>query len=154
MKKLTTLLMLSLLAMFASCASNVKDEVREDRMSLGHGSKEQMIEKMRDMLAKVPGITTEQTEKMLVLHSDVYVKSQEISEKILQNKVLLFKYLAEGKKKEMEFVKKETKKLYLQKLDLMFGAFDQVEKILGKDTHKILIQDDFKIYHGFSRERW
>ncbi len=151
MKGLLFILMLTFLG---SCSSAVKEEIREDRMTVGHISHEQMIEKMKEMIDRIPGITEEQHDRLLNLHSEVYAESQDINEKIKQNKVLLFKYLAEDKNKEISYVKKDLKKLYNGKLELMFKAFDDVKKILGKNAKKIMSDQEFRLYHGFSHERF
>ncbi|EQC47262.1 hypothetical protein [Bacteriovorax sp. Seq25_V] len=148
------LLLILTLVLLGSCSSAVKEEVREDRMTVGHISQEQMIDKMREMINRIPGITKDQHDKLLNLHADVYADSQDISEKIKQNKVLLFKYLAEDKNKEINFVKKDLKKLYNRKLELMFQAFDKVKAILGKDAKKVMSDEEFRLYHGFSHERF
>ena len=143
-----------MLTFLGSCSSAVKEEIREDRMTVGHISHEQMIEKMKEMIDRIPGITEEQHDRLLNLHSEVYAESQDINEKIKQNKVLLFKYLAEDKNKEISYVKKDLKKLYNGKLELMFKAFDDVKKILGKNAKKIMSDQEFRLYHGFSHERF
>lgn len=146
--------LLTFALIFSSCSSTTKDQIKEDRMSVGSIDKDTMIMKMREMLDRIPGITKDQTDKLLNMHATVYEESQEINRRIYQNKVLLFKYLAESKTKEMNMVRSDIKSLYNKKLDVMFRAFDDVQNILGKDTHKILMEEDFRMYHGFSHDRF
>lgn len=148
------LIVIIALSILTSCASSTKEQIKEDKMSVGSIDRSEMVSRMRESIEKIPGITKDQTERILNLHADIFHESEEINRKIYQDKVVLFKYLAENKNKEMELVKKDIQKLYAQKLDLMLNAFGKVKKILGKDTHKMFMHDDFKLYHGFSQERF
>lgn len=151
MKKI---LLLVLITFLASCSTAVKEQVKEDRMSVGTIDKAEMISKMRESIERIPGITKDQTDKILNLHHEILEESAEVNRKIYQSKVLLFKYLAESKDKEMKVVKQQIQALYAKKLDIMLGAFDRVKEILGKNSHKIMLHDDFMLYHGFSQERF
>lgn len=94
-----------------------------------------------EAFSAAPGLSAEQKMKLHAIYTRVYVESMQIRRDIGQSKSLLFMSLASAdyKATEMTKLKKKIVDLDQKRLKIMFEAFDDVQKIVGRgvETEKI-----------------
>lgn len=88
-----------------------------------------------NIIVNAPGLTTEQREQVMQVHTKTFEEATKLREELTQAKSALFKTLVSpaSTKKEISALKNKVMTLDKQRLDLMMKAFDQVQKIVGKD---------------------
>lgn len=94
-----------------------------------------------EAFAGAPGLTAEQKMKLHAVYTRVYSESMQIRRDIGQSKSLLFMTLANSDYKSADItrLKKKIVDLDQNRLNLMFGALEDVQHIVGKgiETEKI-----------------
>lgn len=143
MKK-NLVLFLSLLAL-ASCSTTGSKEDRELNAKVksqqSADSPQEIAARAAEAFSAAPGLSADQKMKLHSIYTRVYVESMQIRREIGQSKSLLFMYLAnpDYKASEMNRLKKKIMNLDQKRLNIMFEAFDDVQKIVGRgvETDKI-----------------
>lgn len=132
MKKLIIIISALLLV---SCATSTQKEIeRESRqMPVIHG-KTDMMNKMHQAINHSK-LSFEQKKGFSKIHHRVFKQSARLNSDIRKMKVLLFRSLTSDNYNESKVyrLKKQVKKLYEEKIDVMFDAFEEVQEVLGKE---------------------
>lgn len=91
------------------------------------------------------GLTDAQKSKLMDVHAKTYTEAQKIGNELTQTKAALFKTLVSptSTKKEINLLKKKIVSLDKQRLDTMFKAIEEVEKIVGKTAQSADIYKEF-----------
>jgi Spy/CpxP family protein refolding chaperone len=127
---------ISLLVMVLVAASaNAKPECTEM-------TRDQMVEKTREVLASNKNITEEQRTKMMDLFSSTMGKMAAIRTDMTESKRALFKALMSKKDNTSKIRKIRSKlvKLNKSKMDTMFDSMEKAKTILGKNTSEDLFR--------------
>jgi hypothetical protein len=97
-------------------------------------SPQQILERAAEQFSSAPGLTAEQKTKLAEVYSRVYIESMGLRREMGQNKSLLFTTLSKPnyKPSEIKVLKSKIVQLDQKRLNLMFEALDDVEKIVGK----------------------
>lgn len=142
------LILISVLSL-ASCATT---ESKDDRDLNVKVKAQQAADNPQDIAARAaeafsaaPGLSADQKMRLHAIYTRVYVESMQIRREIGKSKSLLFMNLAnpDYKASEMTRLKKKIINLDQKRLNIMFEAFDEVQKIVGRGT------ENDKIYQHF-----
>lgn len=87
---------------------------------------------------QAPGLTDEQRRKLLEIHTRVYAENSEVQAEIGKAKSLLFKSMISEKYDAalVSNLKKKIVNLDQRRLKIMFGALEDVEKVVGRGPDK------------------
>lgn len=137
----TNKLALSLMALaFIGCASQPKatpvdEKVKAERPA---DNPEQIVSRAAETFASAPGLNLEQKQKLATIYTKVYAESMAIRTEIGQSKSLLFKMLATQnfKSSELNQLKNKITALDQKRLNIMFTALDDVQKVVGYGPEK------------------
>lgn len=127
------LLLLALTFLFVACATETKKEIEMEKRSYSDNmTREELIEKAREMIENSKSFTRKQKDEVLALHTDVMTKVQKIHSELRKSKMILFKELLKEKQsyKRTRVLKKDIKKLYDKKISVMYEAWEKGQKIL------------------------
>lgn len=153
MKNITIGLMaLSLLLSLSSCTSATKTETaaidNQIKTQAPADSPDQIRERAALAFSNAEGLTAEQKLKISVIYSRVYAESMRIRREMGQSKSLLFMTLAKVNYKDTEIktLKSKIVRLDQERLNLMFGALDDVQGVVGKGVQAEKIYRHFQDY--------
>lgn len=142
--------LLPLLLSMISCSSASKKEVTELDLKISAqapaDSPDQIMERAALAFSNAEGLTAEQKLRLSSIYKRVYVESMRLRREIGQSKSLLFMTLAKVTYKESEItsLKKQIVSLDQQRLNLMFTALDDVQKVVGKGINAEKIYRHFR----------
>ncbi len=136
--KIKQSLILFLLLASAACTSKaVREEAlmnSEVKAQPPADTPEKIVGRAAEAFSNVEGLKPEQKAKLSDIYVRVYTDSKLIRREIGQSKSLLFMTLAKPDYKESEItmLKKKIVTLDQKRLNLMFTALDEVQKVVGK----------------------
>lgn len=148
MKKL---LLLSVLAMLASCATATKQTIEVERKSVGEvKNEEDLVEKAREVLAN-SRITEGQKKQFVDLYRSSRDEAYAIEEKIREYRVVLLKALVEKdfSQRKFDIVALKIKKLVIKRYELSMDQYRQGKRILGVEASTIYDDPMFETLHRF-----
>ncbi|PIP93436.1 MAG: hypothetical protein COW00_12110 [Bdellovibrio sp. CG12_big_fil_rev_8_21_14_0_65_39_13] len=140
------LLLLPLL--FVSCSGNQTKQIEiEKREVRDVHTKDDMVNRTREILEK-SGLSADQKEKFLELHGQMIFKMNQMNEEFHKLKILLFKEMTKKKRNRSKIneITRQIKKLHNEKLTIMLGSLEKVDKILG-DKSMSIYQEDWFLEH-------
>jgi hypothetical protein len=154
MKKNTIKLGLILILILASAACTTKAAREEALMNsevkaqAPADTPEKIVGRASEAFSNVEGLKPEQKAKLSDIYVRVYTDSKSIRREIGQSKSLLFMTLAkpEYKESEITMLKKKIVALDQRRLNLMFAALDDVQKVVGKGKSTEHIYKHFHDY--------
>lgn len=144
MKKI---LLLTLLFIF-SCSTQKERAIENEKGQVkGVHSRDEMIERTRDILEK-SNLSTIQKEKFLELHGHMIMKVNELNDEFNSLKVVMFNEMTKPKRDRLKLNKiiSQIKKIHQKKLDLMLNSFDEVDRLVG-DKGRSIYQEDWFLNH-------
>ena len=100
-----------------------------------------------NLFVDAKGVTDEQRQKLLQVHTTTYQKAGFLRDEITKTKSALFKSLLDPavSKKEINLMKKRVVSLDRQRLDVMLGAFDEVQKVVGRGSADRSVYEPFML---------
>lgn len=154
MKKNTIKQGLILIALLASAACTTKAAREEALMNsevkaqAPADTPEKIVGRASEAFSNVEGLKPEQKAKLSDIYVRVYTDSKSIRREIGQSKSLLFMTLAKPDYKESEItmLKKKIVALDQKRLNLMFTALDDVQKVVGKGKST---ENIYKHFHDY-----
>ena len=144
------LITLSFLLALSSCTTEPKPEIaamnKQIKAQVPADAPEQIMSRAAMAFSNAEGLTAEQKIKLSSIYTRVYTESMRIRREIGQSKSLLFSTLAkvDYKDSEIKNLKKRIVTLDQQRLNLMFGALDDVQKIVGRGIEAEKIYKHFE----------
>jgi hypothetical protein len=121
-----------------SCTSKQKTEDRELQAEIhaqaSADTPEEIAKRASESFSTAQGLSSEQKLKLEKIYSFVYADSMRIRRELGQSKSLLFSTLSkvDYKQKEITNLKKKIVALDQERLNIMFKALEDVQKIVGK----------------------
>lgn len=111
-------------------------------------SPEAIAHRAGQVFSSAPGLSPEQKMKLSDIYTHVYLEALSIRTEIGQSKSLLFKLVSskDFKSKEVDQLKKKIVALDHRRLDIMFKALDDVQKVVGFGDDKGEIYQHFRQY--------
>lgn len=99
---------------------------------------EEIAMRASEIFSKSPNLSDEQKEKIHAIYTNVYNESMTIRREIGQSKSLLYETLVKPdyKSSEINSLKKKIVALDKKRLDIMFVALKDVQKIVGRGVDK------------------
>jgi hypothetical protein len=132
------------------CASSEqeRDQRSQIRAQQPADSPQAIMERAGFAFTNAPGLTEEQKMRLGAIYSRVYTDASVIRREMGQAKSLLFMKLASAdyNSKEISSLKNRIVKLDQRRLDLMFKALDDVQKIVGRGEAAEKIYKHFQDY--------
>ncbi|MCE3010603.1 MAG: hypothetical protein LW875_08325 [Proteobacteria bacterium] len=123
-----------------ACASNSKETPIEQQVKAEKpaNTPEAIVERAAEVFATAPGLTEDQRAQLAAVYGNVFKESKRIRGEIGQSKSLLFKMLASKGMKSKEIIELKNKIVGLdqRRLELMFKAMEDVQKIVGIGPEK------------------
>lgn len=103
-----------------------------------------------------PGLTDAQKSKLMDIHAKTYTESQKIGNELTQAKSALFKTLVSPKstKKEIYILKRKIVDLDKKRLETMFKAIEEVEKVFGKNEQTESVYKEFYHLESMGRDNF
>lgn len=135
----------------AGCSSAKKDETQlkqEIQAQAPADSPDQIMQRAAMAFSNAEGLSADQKLRLQAVYSRVYSESMKIRREMGQSKSLLFMTLAKVNYKAAEItsLKKKIITLDQRRLNLMFSALDEVQKIVGKGIEAEKIYKHFEDY--------
>ena len=146
------LTVLSLLLSLSSCVSATKNESTAMEIQMKAqapaDSPDQIMARAALAFSNAEGLTAEQKLKLNAIYTRVYIESMRIRREIGQGKSLLFMTLAKVNYKDSDIKNIKTKIVGLdqERLNLMFGALDDVQSVVGRGVQAEKIYKHFQDY--------
>lgn len=143
---------LSLLLIFSSCVSATKTEStvmdNQIKAQAPADSPDQIMARAALAFSNAEGLTAEQKLKLSAIYTRVYSEAMRIRREMGQSKSLLFMTLAKVNYKDSDIKNLKTKivRLDQERLNLMFGALDDVQSVVGKGVQAEKIYKHFYDY--------
>lgn len=111
-------------------------------------SPEAIAHRAGQVFSNAEGLSPEQKMKLSDIYTRVYLEALAIRTEMGQSKSLLFKLVSskDYKSKEVDQLKKKIVELDQRRLDIMFKALDDVQKIVGFGEGKGEIYQHFREY--------
>lgn len=131
---LYTSVAMALVVLLGCASAELEREQRQQiRAQPPADSPQEIMQRASAAFSNAPGLTPEQKTKLSAVYSQVYADAMEIRREMGQAKSLLFSKLASVnyKNKEIVNLKNRIVKLDQRRLDLMFNALGDVQKIVG-----------------------
>ena len=148
---MTKVLIAASLLMGFGCASSAhKEEVREVNKEVREqapaDTPEQIAARAGETFANAEGLNADQKTRLALVYKNVYLESMKIRREIGQSKSALFSTLAKPNYKDSEvaILKKKIVGLDQQRLNIMFDALTEVQKIVGKGKNLEKIYKHFE----------
>ena len=144
MKKLWPIIFTAFLVV--SCSSNTKNEISMEKKQVPEVyDREELHERMREMINSSEKLSEKQKGDFLTLHEDVLEKVDTITSDMRKLKLVLFKNLTEEKydKKKVNELRRQLKKLNNEKFETMINAMSNARDILGVSFKDVYPRDDF-----------
>ena len=152
MKKLWPIIFTAFLVV--SCSSNTKNEISMEKKQVPEVyDREELHERMREMINSSEKLSEKQKGDFLTLHEDVLEKVDTITSDMRKLKIVLFKDLTEAEydKKKVNELRRQLKQLNNEKFETMINAMSNARDILGVSFKDVYPRDYFG--HSF-RERY
>ncbi|MFN7454244.1 MAG: hypothetical protein ACK5RO_06245 [Pseudobdellovibrionaceae bacterium] len=125
---------------FVACASTSQETPVEQQVKVEKpaNSPEAIAARAAEVFATAPGLTEDQRAQLAAVYGSVFKEATKIRGEIGQSKSLLFKMLASKgmKSKEITELKNKIVGLDQRRLELMFKAMEDVQKIVGTGPEK------------------
>jgi len=137
------------MGLITSCASGSNGQIEEEKKYVQKNmSKKEMNNKMIKILESSKRLTEKQKEDFLALHSNVKQDVMVVNDELRRLKIVLFKSLAKGdyERKKIDLIKKKIVKQYNKRLNIMFDALYQFQKILGVGSGDFYQNEWFPIH--------
>jgi len=148
--KIYTLIICTLL--LNSCSSSQKEKDAELSMKVKMqepaDTPDQIMHRAAAAFSNAEGLTAQQKWMLADIYTSVYTQSMQIRRDMGQSKSLLFMTLAKKdyKKSEISELKKKIVALDAKRLEIMFKALDDVQRIVGKGIEAEKIYKHFQDY--------
>ena len=128
-----------------SCSSQQKAEEREMNTEIkaqaNADTPQELVQRAAESFSNAPGLNPEQKLKLQKIYTSVYNDSMRVRREMGQSKSLLFATLSkvDYQQKEITNLKKKIVALDQERLNIMFKALEDVQKIVGKgvETEKV-----------------
>lgn len=140
-----TLSVFAMILVSSGCANH--PPVEETKQ--GQQAEEQMVAQkpqaaavnVAAIFANAPDLTDEQKQKLQAIHANVYEEAMAIRGEINENRSLLYNTLvmSDYSSAEVNNLKKKIVSLDKKRLDVMFKALKDVQKIVGRGKDKVNI---------------
>ena len=157
MKK-TTLTFVTILAAFSTmrCSTyKMSEEVQAQNIKAQPvaDSPEEIARRAAEIFSKSPNLNDDQKKKIHAIYTNVYDESVAIRREIGQSKSLLYETLVtpDYKSSEVASLKKKIVALDKKRLDIMFKALKDVQKIVGRGADKENIYRQLSSAYGKNR---
>lgn len=121
--------------MFASCASNMKKEVEQDKKYVHHHKKMgQVMGHNKLAVHDSKDLSTKQKAKLTKLQQYTRSEVKRLNKEIFKLKAILLKNLIaeDYNEKKERYLVKQIKSLYMEKMDVMVKTLRKAKKVLGK----------------------
>ena len=127
------LIMLTLLACTTVKTDDEQLESRIERQPVSETS-EQTLQRADEVFSSSEDLTEEQKQRIMQIYERVYAQSKDVSNKLSQNKSLLFVELSKEnyKASTVTKIKKNIKALDKERLKIFFKGLDEVRTIVGR----------------------
>ncbi|MGE0762480.1 MAG: hypothetical protein AB7N80_04305 [Bdellovibrionales bacterium] len=88
-----------------------------------------------NIFLKAQNLSEEQREQLMLIHTSTFEKTARLRDEITKTKSALFKTVVNPKAspKEISMMKNRIVKLDRERLDVMLSAFDEVQKVMGRN---------------------
>ncbi len=135
-------------ATFMKCSNAQKKELAVEEAKLQVDADEDISARIDKMIKDADWPTEEQKNKLLDLKSTTKNKVQDINLKLKKAKILLVQNLIikSSTNEKLRLLKKEIKKLYKQKVDIMLDAVEVARNILGKGNRVSQLDSMYHLY--------
>ncbi|MFP5519654.1 MAG: hypothetical protein ACLGGX_07100 [Bdellovibrionia bacterium] len=139
MKNYAVILSIATLALAACSSTPEKEQVTLEQNIKAEepvATPQQMLERAATSFSSIEGLSKEDQGKLAEIYTRTYMDSMSIRKDIGQSKSLLFKTLAKKDHKDSDIKKLKARIVELdqKRLNIMFKALDDVQKIVGKNT--------------------
>ena len=153
MIKTTIISLLSILCL-ASCSSyrvNEEAQAKEVKAELPADTPQQMAMRAAEIFSNAPNLSDEQKKQLHTIYTNVYEEAMTIRREIGQNKSWLNKTLVKSdyKSSEVNTLKNKIVALDKKRLNIMFKALKDVQKIVGQGPDKENIYKHLSNYERF-----
>ncbi|MDP7319478.1 MAG: hypothetical protein QF441_02670 [Bacteriovoracaceae bacterium] len=145
MKILTLFCIFTLVA----CSSAKKEVAKEKANVPSMESRDEMINKTRDLIESSDKLTQKQKKDFMQLHTSVMIEVGKINQETRKLKMVLFKHLLEQdsyKPAKVKVIKNQLKKLNDKKFQIMIDSLKQAKEILGVNFKELY--PSYPFYHG------
>lgn len=138
MKYSTALILVLACLAFTSCTSKETKKELDTKLEQEPNSMRQtdvQAEASR-LIETTPGLSDEQRKNLISLRNSIQSEMAEINQQSLELRSVLIKDVMDSKVKiaEIDLIKSRLRKVETKKLNVLFGAVDKAEKILGRDN--------------------
>lgn len=147
--RMSSLLVLVILSACGTTQEKKEVELNKQvKMQAPADTPNQIMERAAIAFASAEGLSAEQKMLLRDVYIRVYTESMRIRREIGQSKSLLFRTLAkvDYKAADIKSLKKKIVDLDQKRLDLMFGALDEVQAVVGKGVDASKIYKHFEDY--------
>ncbi|QDK38613.1 hypothetical protein [Bdellovibrio sp. NC01] len=144
-------LVLSSFLFIIGCATTKEQEASLDQKIKAEqpaNTPEEIALRAAEVFASAPGLTMDQKTKLHALYLKTYADSREIRKEIGQMKSLLFKEAAMKKfnSKDITELTRRIVEADQRRLNVMFSAFQEMQKIVGYGENKKEIYEHLRNY--------
>ncbi|HAZ13594.1 MAG: hypothetical protein A2X86_13765 [Bdellovibrionales bacterium GWA2_49_15] len=149
MKPLKDLFLISVLSIVLMECTNVqKQELEADKAKIEVSAEEDISIRIDTMIKEAKWPTEEQKTRLFGLKEKTKNKIVEINIKLKKAKIVLVQHLVvkDSTNEKLRLLKKDIKKLYNQKVDVMLDAIEEARKILGKLDHVTQLDSMYHLY--------
>ena len=149
MKSLKDLLLISILSVaLIECSDLQKKELEVEKKKLEIEVNEDISTRINKMIKDAKWPTEETKSKLLALKANTQNKVENINIQLKKAKILLVQNLIanDSTTEKLRLLKKEIRKLYKKKVDLMFEALEVAMTIVGKGKRDTQFDSMFHHY--------